>query len=176
VYEVPFGLSLEEAFADVAGDFSEEPGGFVMGGYFAGLLGERGRSLPLDYDALRSAGSGLGCAAITVLRRDECPVRTAATISAYFAGAGAEQCGVCIKGSAAMRDALERLCDAGSDASEIARLEGWSTSLRGRGACALLDGATTIVATLLREFPDDVAAHLRGACNRCHAISAVQPT
>jgi Fe-S cluster biogenesis protein NfuA len=39
--------------------------------------------------------------------------------------------------------------------------------LRGRGACATLDAATNIAASLLAQFPDEVARHLEGACQGC---------
>jgi hypothetical protein len=39
--------------------------------------------------------------------------------------------------------------------------------LRGRGACATLDAATNAAASLLDQFPDEVAAHLGGSCPDC---------
>jgi hypothetical protein len=41
--------------------------------------------------------------------------------------------------------------------------------LRGRGACGTLDGATTVAAALLREFPEHVERHLRSQCGTCAA-------
>jgi NADH:ubiquinone oxidoreductase subunit F (NADH-binding) len=175
VYELPLGVPLEEAFDAVAGGFADEPTGFVMGGYFAGLLGPRGAGLALDHRSLREAGSGLGCGAITVLGADECPVDVALAIGTYFAAQSAQQCGACINGTVAMRDALWRLAGSEPDPADVKRLGDWSVRLRGRGGCALLDGAATLVGSLLAEFPDDVAAHLDGACGRCRAES-VQPT
>ena len=45
------------------------------------------------------------------------------------------------------------------------RLERWSVVLRGRGACATLDAATNVAATLLQQFPEVVARHLDGECD-----------
>jgi hypothetical protein len=39
--------------------------------------------------------------------------------------------------------------------------------LRGRGACATLDAATNIAASLLAKFPDLVQAHLDNGCQTC---------
>jgi hypothetical protein len=56
-------------------------------------------------------------------------------------------------------------------------LERWSMVLRGRGACATLDGATNVAASLLVQFPQMVASHLETGCKTCHpgAFSAVRP-
>jgi hypothetical protein len=47
---------------------------------------------------------------------------------------------------------------------DLQRLAGWSVSLPGRGACAYLDGAANLPATLVREFPKHVLDHGRGPC------------
>ena len=49
--------------------------------------------------------------------------------------------------------------------------------LRGRGACATLDGATNVAASLLRQFPQVVARHLAGDCDPCRtgAFVALRP-
>jgi hypothetical protein len=49
----------------------------------------------------------------------------------------------------------------------VDRLRRWSVVLRGRGACATLDAATNVAASLLAEFPDEVARHLEAACRDC---------
>jgi hypothetical protein len=62
-------------------------------------------------------------------------------------------------------------------ADDLARLERWSVVLRGRGACATLDAATNIAATLLLQYPELVARHLAGECDPCRssAYSALRP-
>jgi hypothetical protein len=49
--------------------------------------------------------------------------------------------------------------------------------LRGRGACATLDAATNVAASLLRAFPQDVARHIAGNCEECRIgpFGAVRP-
>jgi NADH:ubiquinone oxidoreductase subunit F (NADH-binding) len=140
-----------------------------MGGYFAGLLTARGHGLPLDYDALKAAGSGLGCGAITVLGPEDCPVGVAALLLAYFGRENAGQCGSCFNGTAAMAGVAAALARGEAGPAEITRLEHWCGFLPGRGACATLDGAAGIAATLLREFPAEVAAHQQDACPACAA-------
>jgi NADH:ubiquinone oxidoreductase subunit F (NADH-binding) len=164
VAEVPFGVTVGEALDAVAGGTGGPPLGFLMGGYFGGILNARGADLVLDYDALRAEGSGLGCGAITVLAPDACALGVVAEVTAFFARESAQQCGACINGTVSMRDALLRLRDGAGGPDDVERLERWAVGLRGRGGCALLDGAAGLVGSLLREFPEEVAAHAGGRC------------
>ena len=178
LYEVPFGVSVGEAAAVLGGfDNSNKrvPRGYVMGGYFAGLLNERGAGLPLDYDALRAAGSGLGCGAVTVLGDGDCPVGAAALLLSYFGRENAGQCGACFNGTAAMAGVAVALARGEAGADALRRLGHWSGFLPGRGACATLDGAAGIAATLLREFPDAVQAHLTRSEPICAATDFLSP-
>jgi NADH:ubiquinone oxidoreductase subunit F (NADH-binding) len=168
LYEVPFGIPLGEA-TEVLGGLAGPAGGYMMSGYFAGLLNARGHDLTLDYDALRAAGSGLGCAAITVLGADDCPVSAAALLLAYFGRENAGQCGSCFNGTAAMAGVATALARGEAGPAEVARLAHWCGFLPGRGACATLDGAANVAATLLREFPAEVDAHQWDACPACAA-------
>ncbi|HTU74238.1 MAG TPA: NADH-ubiquinone oxidoreductase-F iron-sulfur binding region domain-containing protein [Trebonia sp.] len=168
LYEVPFGIPLGEA-TEVLGGLAGPARGYLMGGYFAGLLNARGHGLPLDYDALRARGSGLGCGAIVVLGARDCPVGLAAALLAYFGRENAGQCGSCFNGTAAMAGVAAALANGEAGPAEIARLAHWSGFLPGRGACGTLDAAAAVAATLLREFPAEVDAHQRDACPACAA-------
>ena len=166
LYECSFGIRIGEA-AETLGGLATEPRGYLMGGYFAGLVNARGHTLPLDYEGLKAAGTGLGCGAIAVLGPDDCPVGVAALVLAYFGRENAGQCGSCFNGTAAMAGVAAALARAEAGPAEIRRLQGWCEFLPGRGACGTLDGAVNVAATLLREFPADVRAHARRACRRC---------
>lgn len=168
LYEVPFGIRMGEV-AEVLGGLAARPRGYVMGGYFAGLLNSRGHGLPLDYDALKAEGSGLGCGAVTVLGPGECPVGAAALLLSYFGRENAGQCGSCFNGTAAMAGVAVALARGEAGSAEVQRLEHWAGFLPGRGACATLDGAAGIAATLLREFGGEVEAHQIRSCDACAA-------
>jgi NADH:ubiquinone oxidoreductase subunit F (NADH-binding) len=86
---------------------------------------------------------------------------------AYFDRENAGQCGSCFNGTAAMSAVTSALRDGAATTEDLARLERWSVVLRGRGACATLDAATNVAATLLRSFPQEVARHLEGSCSSC---------
>ena len=101
----------------------------------------------------------------------------AASVLAYFDRENAGQCGSCFNGTAAMAAVAGALRDGVATDEDLARLRRWSVVLRGRGACATLDAATNIGASLLDQFPDQVQHHLDNACQTCQlgAFQADRP-
>jgi NADH:ubiquinone oxidoreductase subunit F (NADH-binding) len=165
LYELPHGLSFTELLAlhEIPPDRVR---GALMGGYFAGLLNRSVLETTLDHETMRRVGSGLGCGAISIIT-DDCPVAVAASVLAYFDRENAGQCGSCFNGTAAMAAVGGALRDGAATTEDVERLRRWSVLLRGRGACATLDAATNVAASLLDQFPDEVSAHLDGSCPDC---------
>jgi len=172
LYEVPFGVTLREVLGRV-GHEEADVAGFLMGGYFSGVVGRHVVDVPLDYDAMIGIGSGLGCGAIAVIGKEVCPVAVSAGVMAYFASENAGQCGSCFNGTAAMSAVLTALHGQRADDDDVKRLRDWSVFLRGRGACGTLDGATNIATSLLRDFPELVETHLSGTCAVCAVADPV---
>ncbi|ORX16961.1 MULTISPECIES: NADH-ubiquinone oxidoreductase-F iron-sulfur binding region domain-containing protein [Mycolicibacterium] len=175
LYELPHGV----AFADLLTLHGVSPAkvsGALMGGYFAGLLNRDILGATLDHETVRGLGSGLGCGAISILT-DDCPVAVAAAVLAYFDRENAGQCGSCFNGTAAMAAVATALRDGEATEDDVARLRRWSVVLRGRGACATLDGAANVAASLLAQFPDVVQRHLDNSCRTCKsaAFTAMRP-
>jgi NADH:ubiquinone oxidoreductase subunit F (NADH-binding) len=175
LYELPHGLPFTELLA-LHGISPDQVRGALMGGYFAGLLNRRVLESTLDHETMRGLGSGLGCGAISVIT-DDCPVAVAASVLAYFDRENAAQCGSCFNGTAAMSAAAGALRDGAAAIEDVDRLRRWSVVLRGRGACATLDAACNVAASLLDQFPDEVARHLDADCPDCrdHLFRADRP-
>jgi len=175
LYEIPHGAAFSELL-ELHRVPADSVHGVLMGGYFAGLLNSDVLDVNLDHESIRRLGSGLGCAAISILT-DDCPVAVAASVLAYFDRENAGQCGSCFNGTAAMAAAAGALRDGTATEEDLGRLERWSVVLRGRGACATLDGATYVAATLLGQFPQVVRHHLANNCETCRdgAFTADRP-
>lgn len=167
LYELPHGVRFADVL-ELHGVPAQMATGALMGGYFAGLLGPSVLDATLDHEALRRLGSGLGCGAISILNGD-CPVAVAAAVLAYFDRENAGQCGSCFNGTAAMAAAAGGLRDGVATGDDLTRLRRWSRELRGRGACATLDGAANIAASLLDQFPAEVTRHLENGCPACQS-------
>ncbi|UUZ59495.1 hypothetical protein [Nocardioides sp. B-3] len=85
VVEAPLGTTVGQLVARVGGTPSDV-GGLLMGGWFGGLLKGNRADLSCCYAAVSAAGSGLGCAAITVLGHDEDPLTLAARLGSLVRG------------------------------------------------------------------------------------------
>jgi NADH:ubiquinone oxidoreductase subunit F (NADH-binding) len=175
LYEIPHGVAFSDLLA-LHGVPADQVRGVLMGGYFAGLINREMLDATLDHESMRRLNSGLGCGAIAILT-DDCPVAVAASVMAYYDRENAGQCGSCFNGTAAMSAVTGALRDGIATDEDLARLERWSVVLRGRGACATLDGATNLAASLLVQFPQLVTRHLENGCETCQsgAFSAVRP-
>lgn len=151
VYEVPYGPTLRELFVRCTGTDPEDAAGLVMGGWFAGIASP---AEVLDatwcYDALAAIGSAVGCGSVTVVPAEQPVSDVAAGLARWYAAESAQQCGVCRKATVAIADALARLRDGVAEGSDTENLQRWGTSLRGKGACALLDGAANLARTSVR--------------------------
>jgi hypothetical protein len=66
-----------------------------------------------------------------------------------------------------MAAVVQGLAEHRADPADVERLVHWSGFLRGRGACGTLDGAASVAASLLREFPGLVTGHLDAECPSC---------
>jgi NADH:ubiquinone oxidoreductase subunit F (NADH-binding) len=165
LYELPHGLPFTELLS-LHGVSPDKLRGVLMGGYFAGFLDQRVLQTTLDHETMRRLGSGLGCGAITLIT-DDCPVAVAASVLAYFDRENAGQCGSCFNGTAAMAAVAGALRDGVATTEDVDRLRRWSVVLRGRGACATLDAACNVAASLLDQFPREVAHHLEDGCQDC---------
>jgi NADH:ubiquinone oxidoreductase subunit F (NADH-binding) len=140
----------------------------LCGGLFGGLRRPDVLDVPLDHAAMRAAGTALGCGAFYVMGRDGCAVELVTDAVSYLSRESSHQCGVCIKGTGGMADTLRRLTRGSATRDDLEPLRRWSTGLRGRGNCGLLDAACELVGSLFAEWDDVVEAHVAGvACKPC---------
>jgi NADH:ubiquinone oxidoreductase subunit F (NADH-binding) len=151
VVEAPLGTTVGALFA-AAGAPLESATGLLMGGWFGGVLHGDLAGLPCSHAAVAALGSGLGCAAITVLGPDDDVVAVAAELADWYAGESARQCGVCRNGTKSIATTLAAVRDGDADPEHREKLARWGTTLPGRGACAFLDGAATLARTVTADL------------------------
>lgn len=165
VYEVPLGLSIDTVFESVGGGYTLQPRAFIMGGWFGGFLGVEHSGQPCCYSELRQIGSGLGCAAITVLAEQEDVLQVASEMARWYTRESAQQCGTCIGGTQAIAGAIARLNSGAGNAQDRENLIRWGKTLPGRGACAFLDGAAALARSVVHEFDTELLERLHSHAN-----------
>ncbi len=134
----------------------------LLGGYHGTWLRrEDAWALPLDPATLRAASVTLGTGVIGLLPYGACGVASSARITDYLAAQSAAQCGPCVFGLRSIADAMLRLAGGSGSPDDLARIEGWTALLSGRGGCRHPDGAAVMIGSALAAFTDDFAAHSR---------------
>lgn len=172
--EVPFGVTVREVLREAGLLKAERLPAVLTGGFFGGFLPEAKWDVSIGHAPMKAVGAGLGCGSFLVLTTT-CPIEAARELLAYFNRENSRQCGVCINGTAAMFQALERLCAGTVQDSDHPNLLRWSSSLPGRGACALLDGAARIVSTMFEHHESLVLEHLEAPCGDCRRPADANP-
>lgn len=165
----PLGAIVEQGGGAVAG-----VGMLFPGGPSAPPLDAAGLTTPLHPDALREAGSGLGTAALLVVKEGACPLSALSSAADFFAREACGQCPPCTLGSRNLAAVLRRIEGGearGADLSALGEIAGF---MGAHGYCAHGRTAANVITSGLARFRKDVEAHL--SAGRCpNPDSACRP-
>jgi NADH-quinone oxidoreductase subunit F len=162
VHEVKLGTPLRRIVEEQGGGATEGLGWIFPAGPSAAPLRGADADTPLDPDALKAAGSGLGTASILVIGESACPLRIAASLAAFFEREACGQCPPCTMGTANLARILRAVEAGTARAADLQHLAEAAGFMADHGYCAHSRTAATSVTGLLRRCPEDVAAHLGG--------------
>lgn len=165
MYELPLGVPLRTLVEEVGGGAG--PGRSIKAvfpGASAGVLTERHLDVPLDFDAMRAAGSGLGSAGFVAYDDSACIVAAALVYARFLYVESCAQCPPCKAGSGAITDALERIERGEGTDLDVAGIEARSLNVTDARRCALPVGMAEIAQSVLRSFAEEIRAHLGSAC------------
>jgi NADH-quinone oxidoreductase subunit F len=167
-YEVPFGLPLRTLLYDWAGGPPADRTiqAVTMAGLSGGFLsGDDLQSATIDEPSIRSKGSMLGAAGMIVF--DDSRDMVAATHNAmeFFAH---ESCGKCFPCRIGTQRLVERLAGDGPRDLRLwlQEVDDLGATMKSVSACGLGMAAPFVVESLIRHFPDQVAAHVEGQPDR----------
>ena len=161
-YEVPFGFPLQTLLNEWAG--GPRPGRSVqavtMAGISGGFLAKGDLDVALDEPSVRAKGSMLGAGGIMVFDDSRDMLEVAHSCMEFFAH---ESCGKCFPCRIGTKRLTERLAGAAGPGA----LPGWSEEvadigsvMKSTSACGLGMAAPLITESLMRYFPERVAAHV----------------
>ncbi len=164
VQEVAFGAAVADVLARAEAHLGTQA--LLVGGWFGGWVPmSRARSLTLEPQVLRDAGTGLGAGVLHLIGREECGVAYTANTAGWLAEQNAGQCGPCVNGLPTIAAALRALAAGRAGEGMVSRIERWCGLVVGRGACRHPDGVARFVSSALAVFADEVAVHRRGRCS-----------
>jgi len=106
----------------------------------------------MDFDDLKSRGSGLGTAAVTVMDKSVDMIAAIRRLSHFYSHESCGQCTPCREGTSWLEQMLMRMEKGQADKREIDMLEEITRQIEGHTICALGDAAAWPVQGLIRRF------------------------
>ncbi len=166
-YELPLGITMRELIFDVAGGLL--PGRTLKavqpGGASSPVLLPEHLDLPLDFDTVQKAGSILGTAGVMVFDETVCMVRTALYYADFFSHESCGQCTPCREGTAWTARLLRKIERGQGTMEDVEILKSLDTLMSGTTICLLSDFSKTFLMSVLKHFPEEFEAHIKGrAC------------
>ncbi len=161
--ELPLGVPLREIIEVHAGGMPEGSHfkACLPGGASTGFLTAAHYDLPMDFDAVKNAGSRLGTGAIMVFDQKTCLVAATLNLIEFFARESCGWCTPCREGLPYIKDLLQRIESGQGRPEYTARLDTMAGYLW-NSYCAFAPGAVSALQSLLKHFGDEVQAHIEG--------------
>jgi NADH-quinone oxidoreductase subunit F len=165
-FEAPLGITLRELL-DLAGGVREghELKFWTPGGSSTPILTAEHLDVPLDYEAVGTAGSMLGTKALQIFDETTCVVRSVLRWTEFYKHESCGKCTPCREGTWWLVQTLARLEQGNGEESDLEVLLDQCDNILGRSFCALGDGATSPITSSIEYFRDEYVAHLEhGGC------------
>ncbi|HKT36239.1 MAG TPA: NADH-quinone oxidoreductase subunit NuoF [Nitrospira sp.] len=163
VYEMPMGVTMRELIERCGGGV---PGGKNIKAVFPGgpafsMVTADQLDLPMDFDSLKKAGTGLGSAGVIVVDDATCMVRQTLKFSSFFKNESCGQCPPCRMGTINLATLMSKI-EAGQgtqkDLDSLLQLCGF---VKGTGYCTLVTGAAVLVQSSVKLFRHEFEEHIK---------------
>ena len=162
VVEAGYGVALGDLIT-AAGGATQRLSAVLVGGYHGGWV-PADPALSISRAALAPYGGSPGAGVIMALPAGTCGLVETARIAGCLADQSAGQCGPCVNGLPRLASTLNDLARRRARPTLPAEVDRLTRLVVGRGACRHPDGTARLIASALRAFESDVAAHLAGHC------------
>jgi NADH-quinone oxidoreductase subunit F len=162
VAELPLGLPLREVVERVGGGV--RPGrrlAAVLAGVSHPLLRPEALDTPASFEALDALGAGLGSAGFIVYDDTDDLAAVAAGVSRFLAVESCGQCTPCKQDGLALSELLRAVVRGEADDTTLAEIADRADTVNESARCFLAHQHQRVVASVLRDFPDVLRAHLR---------------
>jgi NADH-quinone oxidoreductase subunit F len=162
--EVALGTPLSQIIALAGGGTGSTKAVFV-GGPGGGAIAAAQLDTPYDFDALHTAGAGIGLGQFLVADTDTCMVDTARFFLDYSAREACGKAVPCRIGTKRLVETLDRILAASPRPNDLVLLRELARKMSDTALCNLEARAPGPMLTTLDRFPDEYRAHAeRGEC------------
>ncbi len=163
--EEVMGISLKELIEKYAGGVRggwDNLKAIIPGGSSVPLLPKSLCEVDMDFDSLRTAGSGLGTGGIIVMDKSTDIIYAIARLSKFYMHESCGQCTPCREGTGWMWRVMMRLVKGNAQKSEIDELLNVTKEIEGHTICALGDAAAWPIQGLIRHFRSEIEERIKG--------------
>ncbi|OLD38610.1 MAG: hypothetical protein AUI21_07165 [Nitrospirae bacterium 13_1_40CM_2_62_10] len=162
IYEMPMGAPLRRLIEEFGGGV---PRGrkvkavFPGGPSFAMVTADQ-LDLPMDFESLKKAGTGLGSAGVIVVDDVTCMVAQTLHFSNFFKVESCGQCPPCRMGTINLATLMTKIENGEGTQNDLDSLLQLCGFVKGTGYCTLVTGAAVLVQSALRLFRQEFEEHL----------------
>ncbi len=163
VAEVELGRPLGEVIDELSGGVA--PGRrikAVFSGVANGVIRGDQLAAPLTYEGLAGIGSGMGSCGFIVYDDTADMTCVAAMFSRFLYVESCGQCPACKFGTGEVTSYLERIVAGLGDEADVETIGRRLETVTDSNRCYLPVEEQLVIGSILREFPEDLAAHLEG--------------
>jgi len=160
--EVPLGIALGDIIHDIGGGVpkGKKLKAVQTGGPSGGCIPAALLHLPVDYEALKEAGSIMGSGGMVVMDEDTCMVDMARYFLTFTHSESCSKCLPCRLGTRQMLALLEEICAGRGHVEDIQRLVDLSEAIQKGSLCGLGQTAPNPVLTTSRYFRSEYERHI----------------
>lgn len=145
VYEVEFGATLAEVL-ELAGGVVGDLQGILLGGAAGSFIGPELISLPLTFEATRTAGVSLGSGVVMPFNTQRHMLDIVRRVARFFRDESCGQCVPCRVGTARVEEAVARSSSSNGNGTDLASLvEEIDRAMRDASICGLGHTAASVV-------------------------------
>jgi NADH-quinone oxidoreductase subunit F len=165
-YEAPLGTTLR-TLLDLGGGMraGHRLKFWTAGGSSAGILTDEHLDMPMDFESVAAAGSGLGTRSVQIFDETTCVVRVMLRWMEFYQHESCGKCTPCREGTYWLVRLIERLERGQGTDDDIDKLLDICDNIVGRAFCALGDSVGPPLTSAVKYFRDEFLQHQKeGGC------------
>ena len=164
--EVPMGITIRQIVEEIGGGIAGDRKfkAVQIGGPSGGCLPASAAGMPIDFEALKQAGTMMGSGGLIVLDDTDCMVDIAHYFLSFTQNQSCGRCTFCRIGTRRMLELLGKIRSGQGTRNDLDNLEKLALSTAKGSLCGLGKTAPNPVLTTLHNFREEYEAHLDGHC------------
>jgi NADH:ubiquinone oxidoreductase subunit F (NADH-binding) len=164
VGEVRMGTPLREVIQAIGGGpRSGRQIKAVLSGVASRVITAAQLDTPVSYEGLAGIGSGLGSAAFIVFDDSDDMAAVAAGVSRFLAVESCGQCSPCKLDGVNLSQRFGKLAGSEAQDYDLAEIQHRIETVSDRSRCFLATQQQVVLASIIEQFPEEMADHLSGA-------------